>query len=141
MDHIPTVIGSFTVMQIFICLTNSKAGHCDHIAPLFAKHKILRFNDLYEFCLCKFMYKYINNALPSCFNACFTLASNVHSCNTRSASRKHLYVQFSRTALCRNSLVNRGISSWNKLNDTLKSLPTLPAFAKKLKMTLLNTYL
>ena len=118
----------------------AKVGYRDHTTPLFAELKILRFNDLYEFCLCKFMYKYMNNALPSCFNACFTLASNVHSCNTRSASRKHLFVQYSRTTLNKNSLVNRGISNWNKLNDALNLSPTLPTFAKKLKMTPLNTY-
>ena len=25
------------------------------------------------------MYKYINGALPACFNPCFTLTSNIHS--------------------------------------------------------------
>ena len=116
------------------------AGYRDHTAPLFAELKILRFNDLYKFNLCKFMYKYMNNALPSCFSSCFTLTSNVHSYNTRSASRKNLFVHFTRTSLNRTSLVHIGIASWNSLTDTLKASPTLSTFAKRLKIRLLNVY-
>ena len=56
----------------------SKAGHRDHTANLFANLKLLRFKDLYYLNLGTFtcMYKYMNNAFPSCFSSYFTLTSN-----------------------------------------------------------------
>ena len=79
------------------------------------------------------MYKYINGALPACFNPCFTLTSNIHSYNTRSAARKNLYVNYSRTSLFKNSAVQRGTLYWNSLDDSSKLSPTLSSFARKLK--------
>ena len=116
------------------------AGYRDHTAPLFANLKILQLNDLYYFNLGKFMYKYMNNALPPCFNTCFFLTSDVHSYNTRSTSRKNLFVRYNRTSLYRNSLVQRGITYWNNLNDPLKASLTLLNFAKKRKTQLLSAY-
>ena len=75
----------------------------------------------------------MNNLLPPCFNTCFTLISNIHAYYTRSSAWGNLFVQFNRTSMSKNSVVHRGISYWNSLDDSLKSLPSLPAFAKKIE--------
>ena len=118
----------------------SKTGFCEHSGPLFANLNLLKFTDLYHLNLGKFMYKYMNGALPACFNPCFTLTSNIHSYNTRSAARKNLYVNYSRTSLFKNSAVQRGTLYWNSLDDSFKSSPTLSSFARKLKKSFLIAY-
>ena len=118
----------------------SKTGFCEHSGPLFANLNLLKFTDLYHLNLGKFMYKYINGALPACFNPCFTLTSNIHSYNTRSAARKNLYVNYSRTSLFKNSAVQRGTLYWNSLDDSSKLSPTLSSFARKLKKSFLIAY-
>ena len=118
----------------------SNAGHRDHTANLFANLKLLRFKDLYYLNLGKVMYKYMNNALPSCFSSCFTLTSNIHSYNTRSASKKHIPVCYSRTSLFKNSLIQRGANYWNSLSESIQTSPSQAIFVKKLKKLLLDAY-
>ena len=109
----------------------SKAGHRDHTANLFANLTLLRFKDLYYLNLGKFMYKYMINALPSCFNSCFMLTSNIHSYNTRSASKQNIYVCYSRTSLFKNSLIQRGVNYWNSLSESIKTSPSQAIFVQK----------
>ena len=79
------------------------------------------------------MYKYMNNALPGCFSSCFTLTSNIHSYNTRSASKKYIHVCYSRTSLFKNSLIQRGVNYWNSLSESIKTSPSQAIFVKKKK--------
>ena len=118
----------------------SNAGFHDHTAALFCNLKLLKFNDLYHLKLGKFMYKYMNNALPLCFSSFFTLTSSIHSYKTRSTSKKNLFVPRNRTSMYKNSLVQRGVTYWNNLDDSVKSAITLPIFLSKLKQQLLNAY-
>ena len=66
----------------------------------------------------------------SCINVCitysllvlipvFTLTSNIHAYYTRSSARGNLFVQFNRRSMSKNSVVHRGISYWNSLDDFL----------------------
>jgi exonuclease III len=116
------------------------AHYRDHTSPLFAELKLLHFNDLYNLNLGKFMYRYINNLLPSCFSSCFTLTSDVHSYNTRSSSNKNIYVSFNRTSMFKNGLVQRGTHFWNSLPTPLKTSLSLSTFTKQLKTQLLQSY-
>ena len=117
------------------------AGYRDHTANLFAKLKNLKFKDLYSLNLGKFMFKYMHNSLPDCFSSCFTLTSNIHSHNTRSASRKNIHVCYNRTSLFKNSLIQRGVNYWNSLSESIKKSSSLAIFASKLKQQLLEAYL
>ena len=117
-----------------------KTGFCEHTGPLFANLKLLKFADLYYFNLGLFMYKYMSRLLPACFNSFFTLTSNVHSYTTRSTTRKHLYVNYTRTSLSKSGVVERGTLFWNSLDDSFRSLPSLSMFAKKLKAHFITGY-
>ncbi len=118
----------------------SKADYCEHSGPLFDNLKLLKFVDLYYLNLGKFMFKYMNNLLPACFNSSFTLTSNIHSFYTRSTARKNLYVNFCRTTLSKNGVIQRGTLFWNSLDNSFKSFRTLSTFTKKLKTRSLNEY-
>ena len=112
----------------------------EHTLPLFANLKLLQFNDLYYLNVGKFMYKFMNGFLPSCFNHYFTLTSDIHCHDTRSIKNKNLHVGFSRTTLFKISLIQRGIRYWNSLSLSLKTSLTLPIFMSPLKIQLLASY-
>ena len=59
--------------QMFLLLKKAfriitKRGYLEHIAALFAELKVIKFNDLYNLNLGKFMFKYKSGLLPADFN-------------------------------------------------------------------------
>ena len=128
------------ILQKRVVRVISNACYREHSGPLFAELNILKCNDLYHLNLGKFMYKCTHNLLPHCLNTCFTLTSNIHAYNTRCSAKGNLFVQFNRTSKSKNSVVNRGISYWNSLNDSLKSSPSLSMFVKNLRAQFLDSY-
>lgn len=119
-----------------ICKTNYR----EHTDPLFAELKVLKFNDLYNLNLGKFMFKYKSGQLPSKFNDLFISCSSVHTHGTRSASRGDFYTIYNRTSLSKNSLISRCVFFWNNLNLNIKQSLTLKSFSKNLKYYLLSMY-
>ena len=63
--------------------TISNSHYRSHTQPLFAKHNILKVNDMYSLELGVFMYKYSTNDLPGIFNDFFTKRSDIHGYQTR----------------------------------------------------------
>ena len=66
-------------------ITFSSFDH--HSNPLFKLLDIIIFPDLVKYYIGIFMYKYHNQLLPSVFNSFFTKVDQVHSYNTRHASK------------------------------------------------------
>ena len=64
----------------------SKVSFDAHTGVLFKEQEILKFSDNYLHQICKFMYLFKRGLLPNYFRDVFTLASQVHSCNTRNSS-------------------------------------------------------
>ena len=118
----------------------NKTGYREHTDPLFAELKVLKFIDLYNLNLGKFMFRYKSGLLPSSFNDLFILCSSVHTYGTRSASKGDFYTNYNRTSLSKNSLVSRCILFWNNLKPDLKKSPTLKSFSTNLKHYLLKMY-
>ena len=72
----------------------NKTGYREHTDPLFAELKVLKFIDLYNLNLGKFMFRYKSGLLPSSFNDLFILCSSVHTYGTRSASKGDFYTNY-----------------------------------------------
>ena len=79
----------------------TKSSFLEHTSPLFAELQMLKFNDLYNFNLGKFMFKLKHNihVLPINFNSMFTFSSSVHSYCTRGASKGDYYINYNRTSI------------------------------------------
>ena len=118
----------------------TKTGFLAHTTPLFAELRVLKFNDLYNFNLGKFMYKYKRGLLPTNFKDLFTMSSSVHSYGTRGASKGDLYINFNRTSFSKNNLTSRGILFWNNLNVELKESRRIESFSRNLKRSIFQTY-
>ena len=63
-----------------------------HSNPLFKLLGIIIFPDLVKYHIGVFMYKYHNQLLPSVFDSFFTKVDQVHSYNTRHASKLSYYL-------------------------------------------------
>ena len=62
------------------------------------------------------MWKYFKN-LPEFFNDYFTQNNEVHHYNARSANKLHF--RYSRTNYTKNTLSNKGVTTWNVLLDNV----------------------
>jgi len=110
-----------------------------HAAPLFKKLGILKINDIYTQQVSQFMYKFNQDLLPENFQKYFSKNSTVHHHNTRSADNLHL--SFSHTTLRLQCIKNAGPRIWNALPDDLKTSCSLNVFSKKLKSSIINSYI
>ena len=109
-----------------------------HSKPLFLELKLLNIYQIYTYFTCIFVFKYYQILLPDIFKNVFEINANVHNYNTRNS--QNLRSQFVETKICSFSVSVQGPSQWNKLNDHLKQLKTLPQFKKQLRKYLLDTF-
>ena len=83
------------------------------------------------------LYKANNHCLEGRVQAFFEPTAAVHKHDTRQS--KLFYVKKANTRLL--SITVRGIHIWNGLANDITQLPSLQQFKKRLKSTLLSSYL
>ena len=114
-------------------IINFKPRNC-HNSPLFKENVILKLIDKVHLGNILFVNKCINNLLPPIFNDWFTLVSAQHSYQTSSSTKEKLFKPpFKTISYGKNSVVASSIQSWNKAQQKLGSLKTLPS-AKIIKL-------
>ena len=74
------------ILQKKIIRIISKVSFDAHTGVLFKEQEILKFSDIYLYQIGKFMYLFKRGLLPNYFRDMFTLASQIHSYNTRNSS-------------------------------------------------------
>ena len=84
------------------------------------------------------MFKNNKHLLPEHFLNLFDKNSAVHDHNTRQSNNIHLLHANSSKRM--NTIKHIGPRNWNKLPEDIKTLPSLSAFNRKLKLHLLNAY-
>ena len=109
------------------------APYNSHTHELFNQLNILKFADIYNLYLGKYMFKQLNDLLPKPLLHKYTACSNVHSHNTRCSNLLHK--QSRRTVIVSNSFINRGPDYWNGLPVTLKDSSN---FSKQHRLYLSN---
>ena len=85
------------------------------------------------------MYKYHNQLLPSVFNSFFTKVDQVHSYNTRHASKLSYYLPKVRTNYGKFNIRFQGPMIWNSIDEDFKR-SSLSLFKLKLKEHLTDNY-
>ena len=107
--------------------------------PLFKLLDIILFPDLVKYYIGIFMYKYHNELLPSVFNSFFTKVDQVHSYNTRHASKLSYYLPKVRTNHGKFNIRFQGPMIWNSIDEDFKR-SFLSLFKLKLKEHLTDNY-
>ena len=84
----------------------------------------MKLKDIYKLEVLKFVYKFIKNYLPECFDNYFLPASKIHNYSTRFASEYNwvAVLRCSKT-LSQRSIKIEGHRLWNGLPEEIKNIP------------------
>ena len=106
------------------------AGYRDHTNPLFKQEKILRFEDIIFYNICRFMFDYLNNLLPSIFDNTWQKNSTVHRYPVRNQN-DFFIVNVNKPYLAKFPLFAFP-KIWNSLPENIKSINNRKLFSKTL---------
>ena len=95
------------------------SNYNEHTKPIFTSLKVMDIYELNKYFIAIFMYTYFNDKLPLNFKDYFSRNENIHSYNTRSASKVHIGYQ--RINYRNFSIKYRGAETWNSLPERLKT--------------------
>ena len=109
-------------------------GNYAHTEGLFKKCRILKLVDIKKFEMCKFVFIDLN--VTHLFN--FRSHIDIHNHLTR--NRYNLVVNFARTRIASNFVLNIGLQFFNSLEITIKSSPNIYTFKYRFRNFLLNQY-
>ncbi|MFZ2538340.1 MAG: reverse transcriptase family protein [Oscillospiraceae bacterium] len=121
-------------LQKKYCRILTFSGFTAHSSPLFAELKLLSVYNIYKYQMGIYMYKIINNSIPTLGHHTFKTNSQVHNYNTR--QKEKLHIEFSRTTMRQNTMTHQGVQLWNGLSDELRSAPSCNIFKKLYRLTL-----
>ena len=107
------------VLQKKIIRIISKVSFDAHTGVLFKEQEILKFSDIYLYQIGKFMYVFKRSLLPNYFRDMFTLASQIHSYNTRNSNL--FYIPYCRTNLRKLSIRFQGPTLFNSLSREIQN--------------------
>jgi len=110
-----TTLQPITVLQKKALRLMDFSPFCAHTSLIFKKYNILKLSDLVEYCTSIFMYKFKNNILPCNFIDYFKHISEVHSYQTRSATKQNLYLPKAKTNYGKFNIKFVGTKIWNSL--------------------------
>ena len=112
----------------------------DSAMPYFRLLEILTLENIYKFKVAIFTHKIINNTsnIPTIFKGTLTLASEVHSYNTRFVSEHNFYRPRIRNNYGAATFAFAGCKIWENIPSKLKTLP-YNNFYKQYKFHLLTT--
>jgi len=117
-----------------VCKTHWNA----HTTPLFITLKTLKISDINKLQTGCFMYKAMNNQLPSSFTRYFSLNATVHTYFTRQS--QNIHALGINTALRKYSIKFFGSSLWNSLPAFIKTKSSIQSFKTAYKQFLLLSY-
>ena len=112
----------------------------EHSTPLFKYTKILKLCDLIHLHIAIFMYKFHANLLPSTFNQIFIKVNKTHNYNTRLSAKQSYSLPKARTNYGIFSIRFQGPKIWNGIDEAVKSLPSIAAFKRKIKLNFIEKY-
>ena len=90
--------------------------------PIFKAMKILRLEDFISLQNCLFVYDFLKNKLPTCFNRYFQTVKSVHDIDTKSSRLGCLFIPHVSThTYGLNSITRKSITCWNYFSKLFKS--------------------
>ena len=118
-------------------LTNSHSR--THAAPLFLQLKILPLQQIYEFFLSKFVFRFHAHLLPRPFHDFFIQNYQIHTIRTRNIHK--FQIPKFRLTVSQHSVRFMGAKLYNQLNGVLKfnTITSISLFKKKMKFYLYNS--
>ena len=123
--------------KVLRIITNSPWN--THAPPIFIKLGILTVFNINKLQTACFMYKVMNNLVPSFIVNMFTVNSAIDNYNTR--QKNNLHIPGYRTKVREHSVSVCGVNMWNDIPEELKELRTYNQFRMKYKRYFLSKQL
>lgn len=127
----PIVILQKKAIRI-ICGVNYR----DHTATLFKDEKILRFEDIIKFNICKFMFDFKHDLLPNIFSGTWVRNDEIHNYPVR--NREDFYIRNINKLYLKQFPLFKFPVIWNTLPSDLKELESRKIFCKDLRSFLIE---
>ena len=108
----------------------SKVSFDSHTGVHFKEQEILKLSDIYLYQISKFMYLFKRDLIPNYFGDVFTLASQIHSYNTRNSSL--FYIPHCRINFRKFSIRFQGPKSFNSLGWEIQNSESINLFGKRI---------
>ena len=102
-----------------------------HTTPLFSRLNILKFEHLYKYHVNIFMFNYLHNKLPICYENFFTNNTDLYEYNTR--RRNDVSLVFRKLVVCRMGLKYNGPRLYNSLDKDIRNIPSIYSFKKAIR--------
>ena len=123
------------VLQTRIIRIIAGLPYNSHTDPLFSYFGFLKLSQIKHKQINEFMHRYVFNTLPTVYPNFFTVASDIHSYNTR--NRSSIRNAFARTNSRKFSISVVGPATWNNLPQDLRVISNFNLFKKKLHLWLI----
>ena len=107
------------ILQKKIIRIISKVSFDAHSGVFFKEHEIVKFSNIYSYKIGKFTYFFKRGLLPNYFCDMFTLASQIHSYNTRNS--RLFYIPHCRTNFRKFSIRFQGPTFFNSLSREVQN--------------------
>ena len=124
------------VLQKKVVRITTNSSYNAHTDKLFVKLNILKLEHIYELSVTSFMFLYMKNALPSCFNNYFVSNKTINTYTTRNSEK--IYIPTTKYNFSRTIIRYKGPVMWNNLSESLKNSPSLSSLKRNFKMKYLN---
>ena len=125
-----TTIKPISILQKKAIRLICNVGYREHTAILFKNEKILRFEDIISYNICRFMFDYKSNNLPKIFDATWQLNSDIHDHEVRNAH--DFFINIVNKPYLNKFPLFQFPKVWNSLPVDLKQIISRREFAKKL---------
>ena len=112
----------------------------DHVFPLYKNLSLLKFQDIYELKLAKFIYQLSFNKLPKNIESAFPKIENILNHNTRHTQNTNFFLSRVSKNAAKNQLSFEEIKLWQSIPNGIKTLSWF-SFKKTYKQSLLSQYL
>ena len=121
------------------CIRNlCNASYNAHSDPLFKKLAIPKLVDVHKIQLCKFMFCYLHERLPTPLLTIFATNVEIHNYKTRRQFDPH--VQMRHTSNIAKTFIHQSPKLWLELPIVIKSSNTTNSFSNRLKKHLISQY-
>ncbi len=133
-----TILNKIIVMQKKAIRLITGSHYNAHTTPLFTELKVLKFEDMYDLQLSKFIFCLYQNNIPKPLQSFFSLNSDTHNYSTRNQNNPSLPLhKCNVTAM---SIFSKSYKLWYCMDLYLKSSVSLSVFSYRYKKIILHKY-
>jgi len=109
-----------------------------HTNPLFKELELMKFSDIIDLNIAKFVFQFKSNSLPLLLMETYMHNDQIHDHNTR--NRTNPRPPLAKLSVFKNSFIGKGPGLWYNLHQNLKNCGSIKKFSKEYKVKTISQY-